>query len=106
MDGGIMNIQHRIRHFMEERGWSEYRLALECGLSQSTISNIFVRNTTPSCTTLEIICKAFGITMSQFFSENGMVELTSEQKRMFDAWKTLSAEQKEVLFRLIEVMKK
>ena len=101
-----MDIKQRIRFFMDERNWSEYRLALECGLSQSTISNIFARNTTPSCATLEIICKAFGITMSQFFCENDMVELTPEQKRLFDAWKALSAEQKDVLLTLIEVMKK
>ena len=101
-----MDIKQRLRYFMNERNWSEYRLAIECGLSQSTISNIFARNTTPSCATLEIICKAFGITMSQFFSENELVELTSEQKRMFKAWEALSAEQKEVLYSLIEVMKK
>ena len=39
-----MNAKLRIRELMADRQWSEYRLALESGLSQSTISNIFSRN--------------------------------------------------------------
>ena len=53
-----MDAKARIRQLMEERQWSEYRLAIASGLSQSTIANIFNRNTTPSISTLESICKA------------------------------------------------
>lgn len=35
-----------------------------------------------------------------------MVELTDEQKHMFDSWVTLSLEQKQVLQELIAIMKK
>jgi len=35
-----------------------------------------------------------------------MVELTIEQKQMFEAWSSLSKDQKEALQRLIAVMKK
>ena len=65
---------------MDERGWSEYRLAKECGVSQSTISNIFNRNYQPSISSLESICRSFGITLSQFFAEGRLVELTEDQK--------------------------
>ena len=68
---------------MNERGWSEYRLAKESGLSQSTISNLFVRNTLPSIATLEIICKSFGITLAQFFEDGNFVELTDVQYQFF-----------------------
>ena len=101
-----MNAKLRIRELMAERQWSEYRLALESGLSQSTISNIFSRNTTPSIPTLESICKAFGITLAQFFAEGDWVELTSEQLEMFRAWSSLTPAQKEVIRQLIDVMKK
>ena len=101
-----MNAKLRIRKLMAERQWSEYRLALESGLSQSTISNIFSRNTTPSIPTLESICKAFGITLAQFFAEGDWVELTSEQLEMFRAWSSLTPAQKEVIRQLIDVMKK
>ena len=64
-----MDARMRIRELMGERQWSEYRLALASGLSQSTISNIFKRNTVPSVATLEAICAAFGISLAQFFAE-------------------------------------
>ena len=64
-----MDVQKRIKDLMELRGWTDYRLAKEAGLSHSTVTNIFKRNNAPTIPTLESICKAFGITLSQFFSE-------------------------------------
>ncbi|HIR07270.1 MAG TPA: helix-turn-helix transcriptional regulator [Candidatus Pullichristensenella stercoripullorum] len=101
-----MDAKARIRELMAERKWSEYRLAIASGLSQSTVANIFNRNTTPSIATLESICAGFGITLAQFFAEGEMVEMTEEQREMFSAWSTLTKEQKEALQRLILVMKK
>ena len=100
-----MDAKAKIKELMQERGWSEYRLAIASGLSQSTVANIFNRNTTPSVATLEIICNGFGITLAQFFAEGDMVELTEEQKEMFAAWSALTREQKDVLAQLILVMK-
>ena len=100
-----MDAKQRIRELMAQRQWSEYRLAIASGLFQSTIANIFSRNTTPSIATLESICSAFGITLAQFFSEGEMVELTPEQREMFSAWSSLSTHQKEALSHLIQVMK-
>ena len=101
-----MDAKARIRELMAERKWSEYRLAIASGLSQSTVANIFNRNTTPSVATLESICAGFGITLAQFFAEGEMVELTEEQREMFSAWSTLTKEQKEALQQLILGMKK
>ncbi len=100
-----MDAKARIRELMAERKWSEYRLAIASGLSQSTVANIFNRNTTPSIATLESICAGFGITLAQFFAEGNMVELTEEQREMFAAWSSLSKDQKDVLRQLILVMK-
>ena len=100
-----MDAKTRIRELMAERKWSEYRLAIASGLSQSTVANIFNRNTTPSIATLESICAGFGITLAQFFAEGDMVELTEEQKEMFAAWSSLSKDQKDVLRQLVLVMK-
>ena len=101
-----MDAKTRIRQLMDERNWSEYRLAIASGLSQSTVANIFNRNTTPSVATLESICAGFGITLAQFFAEGDMVELTQEQREMFAAWCSLTKDQKDVLRQLILVMKK
>ena len=101
-----MDAKARIRALMAERGWSEYRLAIASGLSQSTVANIFNRNTTPSISTLEAICNGCGITLSQFFADGKLVELTEDQQQLFEAWKGLSAEQKRVFYELIDLMKR
>lgn len=100
-----MDAKVRIRELMAERQWSEYRLAIASGLSQSTVANIFNRNTTPSISTLEAICQGFGITLSQFFAEGDLVELSEDQQEMFRAWSSLTKEQKHVLDQLIKIMK-
>ena len=100
-----MNTNERIVALMRERGWTEYRLAKESGLSQSTIANLFQRNTIPSISTLESICAGFGITLAQFFSDGNFVELTDEQVEFFEKWKYLTPEQKELIFKIIENMK-
>ena len=100
-----MDAREKIRNLMEQRGWTEYRLAQASGLSQSTISNIFNRNTLPSLATLESICAGFGITLAQFFAEGKLVELTDEQQHMFEIWSSLSKKQKNALAILIAAMK-
>lgn len=91
---------------MDERGWSVYRLAKNCGLSESTLANVFKRNTVPTITTLERICDGFGITLSQFFAEGEMVELTPELKELFDNWVNLTAEQKKAANQMLRAMNK
>lgn len=86
---------------MENRGWTKYKLSKECGLSESTLANIFRRNVEPSIATLEAICKGFGITLSQFFADSDMVELSPELKELFNEWVSLTPEQKSVLLQLL-----
>lgn len=100
-----MNVQNRIRQLMEERGWTDYRLAKESGLSHSTISNMFKRNNAPSIPTLEVICQAFGITLGQFFSEgNEPMTLTPEQSELFSKWSKLTDEQKRILLDFLNTL--
>ena len=99
-----MNTHDRLQQLLKERGWTTYRLAVNCGLSESTIGNIFRRNTMPSVATLEDICKGFGITLSQFFAEGEMVELTPELKEVFDCWVNLKPEQKAAAVQMLKAM--
>ena len=43
-----MDTQKRIRELMEERRWTDYRLAKEANLSHSTVTNMFNRNNAPT----------------------------------------------------------
>ncbi len=103
-----LDAKQRIRELMAKKNLTEYRLAKLSGLSQSTISNIFNRNTAPTIPTIEAICNGLGISMAQFFAEEGNespVYLSDEQKLFFDKWATLSPEQKDVIEKLIESYK-
>lgn len=99
-----MDTNERLRRLLNERGWTEYKLAKKCGLSQSTIANIYRRNTVPSIATLEAICNGFGITLSQFFADEQMVELTPELKDIFDCWIDLTPNQKDAALQMLKAM--
>ena len=99
-----MDTIERIKRLLNERGWTPYRLAKEAGLPDATIGNIFRRNTMPTLPTLEAVCNAFGITLSQFFAEGDMVEMSPELKEHFDNWVNLTATQKDAVIKMLKAM--
>ena len=77
----------RVTELREERNWSLYRLAKEADISYSTLSNTYHRNNDPSVSTLMRICEGFGITLAEFFDEEGTMpkQLTvSDQQLLTD----------------------
>lgn len=101
-----MDIHERLNQLLQERGWSRYKLSKECGLSEETLSNIYKRGTMPSIVTLQAICRGFRITLSQFFSDEDMVEMSPELKKFFDSWIFLTPNQKEAVLHVMEAMSK
>ena len=101
----VKDILATITTYREERGWTEYQLAEKSGLPQSTISSWYRKNMIPTIPSLEKICTAFGITLSQLFSEeNDTVSLTDSQKKLLERWPRLTEEQQDVIFALIDKM--
>ena len=91
--------------YREDRGWTEYQLAERSGLPQSTISSWYRKNMVPTIPSLEKICMAFGITLSQLFAEeDSPVSLTDSQRELLKRWSRLSEEQQAVVFALIDKM--
>lgn len=100
-----MDAQKRIKQLMEERGWTDYRLAKEAKLSHSTVINMFNRNNAPTLPTLGAVCEAFGITLAQFFSDDDEpFKLTDEQQVLFARWSSLTDKQKQLLLDLMSTM--
>ena len=101
----MKDILTTINKYREERGWTEYQLAERSGLPQSTISSWYRKNMVPTVPSLEKICNAFGITLSQLFAEGETpVALTESQRKLLESWSRLTAEQQAVVFALIEKM--
>ncbi len=101
----MKDILATISMYREERGWTEYQLAERSGLPQSTISSWYRKNMVPTLPSLEKICAAFGITLSQLFAEGDTpVSLTASQKKLLERWSRLTEEQQSVVFQLIDKM--
>ena len=94
-----------ITAYRQERGWTEYELSERAGLPQSTISSWYRKNMMPTVPSLEKICAAFGITLSQLFAEGEeQVALTPAQRQLLERWARLSEAQQAVVFQLIDKM--
>lgn len=97
-----MTVLDRILELRVERGWSEYRLSEESGIAQTTISSWFRKNICPTVPSLEKICNAYNITLSQFFNyDNDIENLTEQQKKMVHLFNKLSLKQQNNLLEFL-----
>ena len=94
----MKDILSAITQYRLERGWSEYQLAEHSGLPQTTISSWYRKNALPSIPSLEKICNAFDITISQLIAEDDdPITLTPAQKKLLESWSRLSKEQQMIV---------
>lgn len=100
-----MTVLEKILKLKNERKWTEYRLSEESGIPQTTISSWFRKNISPSISSLEKICEAFNITMSQFFAlDTEPIQLTEEQRQLLDNWSRLTSQQQKLILDLMKTM--
>lgn len=101
----MKDILRTITEYRGARGWTEYQLAEHADLPQSTISSWYRKNMIPTIPSLEKICTAFGITLSQLFAEgNTPVSLTESQQKLLEHWSRLREEQQAAVLALLEIM--
>ena len=93
----------RILKLLNQRGWSKYRLAKEANLSPSTIASMIKNGKSPSLATIEDCCRAFGITLAEFFSDDIIEdsEFSCKEKALVMHWRKLPAELKEASYIMI-----
>lgn len=96
----MIDVLERISLLQKERGWTTYRLAEEAAITQSTLTNMFLRGTLPSLTTLDRICMAFGITMEEFFKESTQEDQQNEYPAVL--YRRLSEKDKDTVITLME----
>ena len=112
------DILGRIRSERLKRNWTEYTMAKNAGLSQSTISTWYRNQLQPSVASIERICKGFGISLSEFFAEDcgdSAALITEEHPRIIPAipqdkrqllhlWGCINVEQRKALLSLLKSM--
>ena len=83
------------------RKWSEYELAKNTGIPQSTISTWYRKGQVPTLPSIEKICAGFGITLSQFFAQGEEpVSPTPSQRELLRRWAALTGAQQEIFLEL------
>lgn len=99
----MIDILDRIVKQRKARNWTEYQLAQKSELPQSTISSWYNKQMLPSLQSLEKICNAFDMTMSQFLAEDEkLAEITPDQKALLSKWELLSPRQKQAFLELMD----
>lgn len=98
-----MDILEKIEQLRIKKGWSQYKLALEAGMTQSTLSNMYARKTLPSISSLTSICDALNITLAQFFCEDESdLLLLPEEISLVQNYRNLSPKQRQAINELIK----
>ena len=101
----MIDVLERITYHRKLRNWTEYQLAEQSGLTQSTISSWYRKDMLPTLPSLEKICEAYGITLSQFFmTEGDDISITPLQKELLIELSHLSEEQLMALLRFIKTI--
>ena len=97
-----MNVIERIRQLKNERSWTDYRLAQEALIPQSTLASVYERNTLPKLDVLEQLCHAFGLTLAQFFREEEEPQLlTREETALLERYRALPPDKWQALLCLL-----
>lgn len=87
------DVMERIKELCVSRSWTYYRLAKEADIPYSSLSTMLHKAYVPSVPSLMKICNGFGISLSQFFSqEDDTAKLTKKQKDCLEHWDKLDAQ--------------
>ena len=102
----MIDVLERITEYRLHRDWTEYQLAAESGLRQSTISSWYRKGILPTISSLEKICDAYGITLSEFFSteEEQDIQQTLLQRNISMEVGRMSVEQQKAMLKLLKTL--
>ena len=98
-----MDIINKIDELRKQRNWSINYLAMEAGITQSTLSSIMQRKSLPKIETLQSLCDAFGITLSQFFVNDEHSEiLSAAEKELLTEFRKLPEYKQQAILKLLK----
>lgn len=104
-----MDVLEKIDALRMKRGWSVNNLAMEAGLTQSTLNNLYTRRTEPKLSTLRAICAAFNISLAEFFADteefSKSVSYRREDEEIEQLVSRLDRPQKQALLVLLRSMR-
>lgn len=99
----MFDVLKRIKELRENRNWSVYKLSKLSNIPQSSIATWYQKNHYPPIDKIESICNAFGISLSDFFSDNqDSLSLSEEQLTVLAKWAFLNDKEKRAILTVID----
>lgn len=98
-----MNYISRIKELLDAKGWTVNKLATEANITHSTLYKMMNNdNVTPNLTTLETICTALEISMSDFFDDS--YKFSPEATLLLACYDRLDIRDQEIITKLVQIM--
>lgn len=96
-----MEFGKRLKSIRESKKISIYRLSQETNISQGHISDLENGKNQPTIETLKKLIAPLGISLSEFFNEDGNISILSEKERELIAnFRTMTDENADLYFQL------
>ncbi len=100
----------RIKELLQIRNWTIYRLSKESGIPYSSLNSMFNKNTQPTMSTLEKICGAFQIDMTDFFSDLSSFPskdiFTEDEFKLIKEYRKLNTKEQQLVADFIILLQK
>lgn len=97
-----MDIHGRIKELLEKEGWSLYKLSEKTGIHKTTVYDWFNdKHFTPSRNSIELICAALNISLTEFYSGIDEGELDGEQTLLLELFAKVPKSKRTVVFDLL-----
>jgi len=97
-----MTVQERIEELLKKNNWSKYKLAKEAGFYPTTVYDWFNdKHYTPDRNSIELICAALNITLTEFYSGIDEGELNEEQMLLLELFAKVPNNKRKVVFEIL-----
>ena len=98
-----MDYKSRIQEFLDAKGWTINKLADEAGFTHSTVYKLMNNeNRSPTLATLETICTALEISLSDFFDDS--YNMSPEATLLITCYDRLDVRDQEIISKLVQIM--
>lgn len=100
-----MTVQERIEQLLHKQKWSKYKLAKEAGFYPTTVYDWFNdKHFTPDRKSIELVCAALDISLTEFYSGVDESELDGEQMLLLELFAKVPQSKRKVVFDLLRTL--
>lgn len=99
----MFDVLGRINHLIKRHGISKDKLGKITGITRPAVRSWFNRGHIPHVSNIELVCKAFNMSLNDFFSDKDKETITSEEKMLLMKLSMLKPNDKQRIEHLMNV---